>query len=254
MKKSYFFRKCSAYIIMIAALSVFSAVPVLANSPQMNWSGTTSIGAIVTDDTCPIIVENEVLTFDIQEFAKQHYKEIYEYLSYDSNVTAEYTFYNPANYAVSATLVFLFGAVPDYGYLYDSDFDTRTLNAGTEKYNIAINEETVEKTLHHTLTYFGSQFDLSKDISLLYDGLMEDKFYFPDIPVTRYTYIPKCVDTKTYDAASAAFVLSADPIILDMEEPDTNMFPAKEELKFCTSCFVIVCYIGRINFLPFDSF
>ncbi len=211
MKKGYFFRKCSIYVIMMSALSVFFAVPVSANSAQTKWRGTTSTGIIVTDTTCPVIVENEVLTFDIQEFPKQHYKEISEYLSYSGKVTATYTFYNPADYTVSATLVFPFGTVPDYGYLYDADLDTRVLDADTEKYDITIDGKTVEKKLRHTLTDFGSQFELSKDMALLHDGFMNDDFYDPDMPVTQYTYIPEGVDTETYDAASTAFVLSADP-------------------------------------------
>ena len=40
---------------------------------------------------------------------------------------------------------------------------------------------------------------------------MEDAFYSPDMPVTRYTYLPSGVDKETYNAADAAFVLSADP-------------------------------------------
>lgn len=210
MKNTYIFKKYFVYIVVVSILSVFFPAPVFANSAQTNWIGTTSTGAIVTDDTCPIVVEKEVLTFDIQEFPKQHYKDIAEYLSYSGKVTAEYTFYNPADYTVSATLVFPFGAVPDYGYLYDTQAETRILNADTEKYDITINGEPVEKKLRHTLTYFGSQFNLSKDMALLHDGFMEDDFYYPDMPVTRYTYVPEGVDTETYDAANAVFVLSAD--------------------------------------------
>lgn len=210
MKNTYIFKKCFAYIVMVSILAVSLPATVFANSAQMNWIGTTSTGAIMTDGTCPIVVEKEVLTFDIQEFPKQHYKDIAEYLSYSGKVTAEYTFYNPADCTVSATLVFPFGAVPDYGYLYDTQAETRILNADTEKYDININGEPVEKKLRHTLTYFGSQFELSKDMALLHDEFMEDDFYYPNMPVTRYTYIPEGVDTETYDAANAAFVLSAD--------------------------------------------
>lgn len=45
----------------------------------------------------------------------------------------------------------------------------------------------------------------------LHDGFMDDPFYSPDIPVTRYTYMPSDVDVETYNAANAAFLLSADP-------------------------------------------
>ena len=45
----------------------------------------------------------------------------------------------------------------------------------------------------------------------LHDGFMDDPFYSPDMPVTRYTYMPSDVDVETYNAANAAFLLSADP-------------------------------------------
>ena len=67
-----------------------------ANSAQTHWTGTTATGAIITNDECPIVVENENLTFDINEFPKQYYNESEDYLSYNGKVTAEYTFYNPA--------------------------------------------------------------------------------------------------------------------------------------------------------------
>jgi hypothetical protein len=46
---------------------------------------------------------------------------------------------------------------------------------------------------------------------MLHNGFMDDPFYSPDMPVTRYTYMPTDVDTETYRAANAAFILSADP-------------------------------------------
>lgn len=207
---SYFFRKSSIFIVIVLILSIFFTFQTLANSAKAYWSGTTTTGAIVNDDTCPLIVENEILTFDIQEFPKQYYEEIPEYLSYNGKVTAEYTFYNPSNYNVSATLLFPFGSIPDYGYMYDEETGERIVHADTEKYNIAVNGNIIEKTLRYTLTTPDTQFELSKDLALLYDGYMIDDFYNPDMPVIRYTYVPENVDLETYDAATAAFVISPD--------------------------------------------
>ena len=192
-------------------LSSMLNVPVSANSAQTHWRGTNSTGAIITGETCPIVVEHELLTFDINQFPEQHYREVNDYLAYTGKVTAEYTFHNPSDYTVDATLVFPFGAIPDYGHLQDNETGKRLLYSDTEKYDITVDGAAIEKTLRHTLMFWGDQFELDEDMAKLHDGFMVDPFYSPDMPVTRYTYMPSAVDTETYRAANAAFILSADP-------------------------------------------
>ena len=41
--------------------------------------------------------------------------------------------------------------------------------------------------------------DMAKPMTVL-----RDAFYSPDMPVTRYTYLPSGVDKETYNAADAA--------------------------------------------------
>ena len=77
-----------------------------ANSAQTRWKGMDASGVVVNGEAgeqCPIMVEQEVLAFDIPEFPKEYYSKKEDYLSYAAKVTAEYTFYNPAEYAVTAT-------------------------------------------------------------------------------------------------------------------------------------------------------
>jgi hypothetical protein len=107
--------------ILLLTILLTSAVPIqsFANSAQSWWSGTDSTGAIITDAECPLIVEQETLTFDISEFPQGHYSDSLEFHSYSGKVTAEYSFYNPTEYKVDATLVFPFGTAPDYGILFD---------------------------------------------------------------------------------------------------------------------------------------
>lgn len=201
--------------LAVASVCVLSfsllAVPASANSAQTQWRGTDATGAIVTGEDCPLVVEHELLTFDIAQFPESHYREVSDYLSYTGKVTAEYTFYNPSDYSVDATLVFPFGAIPDYGHLQDNETGKRLLYSDTEKYDITVDGAAIEKTLRHTLTFWGDQFELDEDMAKLHDGFMVDPFYSPDMPVTRYTYMPSAVDTETYRAANAAFILSADP-------------------------------------------
>ena len=184
-----------------------------ANSAQTQWEGVDSSGAIVTEENSPIIVEKEILTFDIQEFPSNHYNEVEEFLAYSGRVTAEYTFYNPADYSVTAKLRFPFGNAPDYVHIVDEDnlvYEWYPYNTDTEKYDITINGNAIEKTVRHTLTYPYAQFNLRKDMELLTDGYIEDEFYYPEQSVTKYTYQISGVDLGEYHAANVAFDVSAD--------------------------------------------
>ena len=208
MKNTKRFLSLSVVLLLMSSLL---AVPASANSAQSQWEGTNATGAIVTGEDCPIIVEHELLTFDIGQFPEQHYREVSDYLAYSGSVTAEYTFYNPADYSVNATLVFPFGAIPDYGLIRNSETDEMLRYSDTEKYDITVDGEAIDRTLRHTLFFWGDQFELDEDMANLHDGFMDDPFYSPDMPVTRYTYMPSDVDVETYNAANAAFLLSADP-------------------------------------------
>lgn len=209
--------------VVLLFLIVFSVTPVTlyANSAQSWWSGTDSTGAIVTDEECPLIVENELLTFDIEEFPQGHYSDLDEFLSYSGKVTAEYTFYNPTDYKVDATLVFPFGNMPDYGAVYDHETETYAYNADTDKYDIKVNGEPIPKVLRHTLSLNGAnakfilenelpKLVLDKDFPELESGYLKDSFYSPDLPVHKYTYLAKDVDVKTYSAADAAIYVNTD--------------------------------------------
>lgn len=195
----------------VLLMATMLAVPASANSAQMHWRGTDATGAIIADENCPLIVEHELLTFDIGQFPESYYREVSDYLAYSGSVTAEYTFYNPADYSVEATLVFPFGAIPDYGYIRDSETDEMLRYSDTEKYNITVDGKTIDRTLRHTLAFWGAQFELDEDMAKLHNGFMSDPFYSPDMPVTVYSFLPSNVDVETYRAATAAFTLSTDP-------------------------------------------
>ena len=199
------------FLIFIAIILLMSAcIPAHANSAQKHWQGVSSTGAIITDGNSPIVVEKELLTFDIQQFPYNYYSNIEEYLSYTGKVTAEYTFYNPSDYTVTARLLFPFGTEPTYASNYDMQTGTRHDHADTEKYDVTVNGEAIPKTLRYTLSKWGDQFELSEDLSLLHDGFVEDDFYSPDMPVTIYLYRVSGVDTQKYPAATVAFDITAD--------------------------------------------
>lgn len=194
-------------ILMTLVLSMSS---VYANSAQTRWSGTDSTGAIVLDEDSPIIVEKELLTFDIGEFPQSYYRDVNEFVAYSAKVTAEYTFYNPSDYTITATLAFPFGGTADYADLYDHELNKRLLNVDTEKYDVMVDGHPIEKQIRHTLMYYGGQFKLEEDLNKLHDGFMKDDFYSPELSVYKYTYSPKNVDLEKHPAASAAIKLTGD--------------------------------------------
>ena len=200
-----------ALALCLALLLPLLALPASANSAQSYWRGTTAAGALVTGEDCPLVVEKEVLTFDLEEFPQQYYNEAADYLAYPGRVRAQYTFHNPADYAVEATLVFPFGTRPDYGLIRDPETDQVLSDPGGRGYGVTADGQPVPVLLRHTYSPWGAQFDLDTDMARLHDGFLEDPFYRPDLPVTRYIYRPVGVDLDAYPAANAAFVWTGDP-------------------------------------------
>ena len=204
-------KKIAVAFLASLLLNLLLAVPIQANSAQRHWSGTDSTGALVKDKSCPLVVDKELLTFDVQEFPKNYYNSIEEFLAYTGKVTAEYTFRNPADYTVTATLVFPFGNLPHYGeYIYDSPTDKYIAVSDTEKYGVKVNGEPIDVAVHHTLKARGTPFSLDEDMPKLTDGYISDSFFRPDLPVWVQQYSVEGISAEN-QVATAAFVLREDP-------------------------------------------
>lgn len=164
-------------------LMTFVIFPVQANSAQKDWYGVDSMGTIVIGEDCPIEVKKEVLTFDISEFPSNYYLEKEDYLAYSGKVTAEYTFYNPTDLTITATLAFPFGSRPDYYLSFDDGSDDHDIS----KYDITINGKAVERTIRYTWNN-QNQFDISTDLPKISDEYLETDIYKPSTIVTKYSY------------------------------------------------------------------
>ena len=204
-------RKVITVIFTVLLLSAVFIQSTHANSAQRHWSGTDSTGSLIKDKNCPLAVDREVLTFDVQEFPKNYYSSAEEFLAYTGKVTAEYTFRNPADYTVTATLVFPFGNLPHYGeYIYDSPTDKYTAASDTEKYGVKVNGKPIEATVRHTLKDRGTPFSLNEDMPKLTNGYIADSFFRPDLPVWVQQYSVEGINPEN-QAATAAFVLREEP-------------------------------------------
>ena len=151
-----------------------------ANSAQTYWQGVTASGAIVTGENVPIVVESENLTFYINEVPTS-----YDYISdntkeYTTRVTAEYYFYNPSEYDVTATLVFPYGNVPFYRTSKD---------AVGKEYGVTINGESVDSQARYTYNRnYNYEFDYKVAINQVCDTYKADDFYSPNMTVYKYSY------------------------------------------------------------------
>ena len=75
-------RKVITVIFTVLLLSAVFVQSTHANSAQRHWSGTDSSGALVKDKSCPLAVDKELLTFDVQELPKNYYSGVEDFLAY----------------------------------------------------------------------------------------------------------------------------------------------------------------------------
>ena len=172
MKRNH---KIIALVCLLLMIPCFM-LPVSANSRAQEWYGTDGNGVIFADGDVPIEVTREILTFDINTLPYATYRDEETFLAYDSKVTAEYTFHNPTDMTVTATLLFPFGTHPEY-YRRGND---------TDKYGVMVNGEKINATLRHT--NFNDNFNAENDAGQLYDDYITDEIYSPDATVTKYIY------------------------------------------------------------------
>ncbi len=193
-------------VCVLCALLLTGTSPLLAyaNSAQSWFEGVDGNGVIMTDTESPIVVEKEVLTLDIQELPKSYYQDAEEYLAYSAKVTAEYTFYNPSDYTVTAKLLFPFGSVPNYAVDYIDDAGNDQLLDDVDKYEITVDGVPVERKIRHTLSNDMLGFEVEKDLPLVQDDFVEDDFYSPELMVTKYTFEVSGVQKNKYPAARVA--------------------------------------------------
>ncbi|MEI3129560.1 MAG: hypothetical protein V8S89_01410 [Oscillospiraceae bacterium] len=159
-------------------------------------AGTDGTGAVVTGESCPIVVDKELLTFDVQEFPEQYYPDTTA-LAYTGKVTAEYIFRNPADYTVTATLVFPLGNPPHYGeYIYDHATGQPVDVSDTLKYGVTLDGKPVEAIVRHTLKARHTTFSLDEDLPKLADSSLSDSFFNPDLPVWVQRYSVTGIDEE----------------------------------------------------------
>ncbi|MDE7454186.1 MAG: hypothetical protein K2N22_07255 [Clostridia bacterium] len=178
MKSKSFNLKIGAIGLSLALATGIAAIPAVtasANSAQKDWYGSSTSGMFVADENCPVVVESETLTFDINTFPHNYYYGQEDFAGYDAKVTAHYNFHNPADYDVNMTLAFPFGEYPSYlGDHLDEN----------AKYAVTADGEKVESSIRHTLSV--GTFNAEKDVAKILNDYRDDEFFKYDTPVHYY--------------------------------------------------------------------
>ena len=188
--------------LLIFALCVILALApaVSANSGPTWWEGTAVTGLTVTGAQCPIVVEQEQLTFDIEQFPVEYYENESAFADHAARVTAAYTFWNPTDTDVTMQLLFPFGTAPQYA---------PTGRMLPDSYAVTVDGEPVEAVLRHSLSW--GEFDMAEDSARLREDFTAHDFYYPELPVTKYIFQPSGVDWEQLDVLRAKLRLDTDP-------------------------------------------
>lgn len=234
-------------LLGILLIAVLLTGMVFANAAQTWWEGVDGSGVIVTDETSPIVVEKEILTFDLQEFPKEDYDASENISQYRGAVTAEYTFYNPSEYTVTAKLLFPFGIQPSYA---------GSLGSMEDCYGVYVDGEAVPCTLRHSITTGYDQFSLDKDLDRLSDEYMEGTWVRQDTPVTKYTFEVDGTGGQRGGSVTAAFWMNTDTEDRWLFAPNQSGYHAEDDGTVEVSSWVwdgrtmVVYVIGQ----DFDQF
>lgn len=181
MKKRYVIISCILAVLTLTSTPVMRAE---ANSAPSYWMGRDILGAYVTDEDIPIIVERERLTLDIHDFPKEYDSSLEEWKTYSSKVTAEYTFYNPSDLDIKVTLNFPFGSAPSYlpdEYLYGEEGERYD---DIDRYEITADGIPVDRKLRHTYWQY-NEFRIDQDLKKL---SAEREGFREDTPMQIYRY------------------------------------------------------------------
>ncbi len=183
-------------LIMLICCTV---LPVAANSAQKDWNGRDESGVMTTDGECPLVVEAEVLTFDLGEFPSFHLPSKEDLEKYTGTVSAEYTFFNPSDMTVTTQMAF---PMADTFQTYPRDY---------ADYRITVDGEPVSTEMRHTLSYYNTDFSVETDLPRLLDDYIEDDFFTEDVEVKEYTITISGLNYQTHKNGQSKYALDIDP-------------------------------------------
>lgn len=185
----------SAALVGVFGAGAINKTEVYANSAQRYWRGSNSFGVVSADGDCPLEVESEKLTFNVDSLPDIYGKNG----DYNASVTAEYNFCNHTDMEVTANLIFPYvtaTAVDYYG-------DFKALPKG----KILINGKTAD--VKDRFTYCPSVYEFNlTDLKKVRDFYDESGFFKRGLPVTRYSFTVTELDETGKNSPYAAIKIS----------------------------------------------
>ena len=151
-----------------------------ANSANPVWEGVSSAG-VVSGGQTPIVVEKEVLTFDLSALPS----DTYNYEENCGSVVAEYTFYNPSEYDITATL--------DFPFIFSYNADEPKIQTDSEGfvsqmggYGTTVNGNAVPVKMRYTHAPYKMMNEFSEeDVERVRAAIEKEQFFSDGLPVKR---------------------------------------------------------------------
>ena len=162
-------------------------MPIHALREMEYWQGMDSTELLFMDKNSPIVVNKETITYDYFEMSKPTYDSKKELLENKNQITLDYELYNPTDETITTTLAYPLGEALDINLVIDIT-GTLYFYQDTEKYDVTVNGESVEKQLRHTIVRETEQYPYRFSEEDILDEMIESEFYYPELPVTIYSF------------------------------------------------------------------
>ncbi len=187
------FIKNALVLCLTLILLTLAACPlVYAGGPQISYGSYSSM-PISKNENTQIVIKKAMLTFDVSEFPKDSYTDAETALGYTGKVTSQVLLYNPSPSAVTTKVLVPMGNLPDYFSSTEKPFNS-VWNDDVKSSNVVVNGSPIEFKIRHTY---------KRDAELIYDEFVEDSFFSPELPVTKYTFKASGLADDAYDATAS---------------------------------------------------
>lgn len=181
-------------LISFLTLCFFISFGFTCYSPTAHTNTFASESIYDVNNSSFSVIDRKI-TFDIRSLPEKAYESAGDFLLYDAKVTATYTYKNHTNMDITTKLFLPVTQIPDYGILFDEDFNALYPD-NLNKHSVSINNALSTTVLRHTLPETNAMYDYH----LSSENLPKDNFIASpyninkDTPVIKLTYLLENTD------------------------------------------------------------
>ena len=138
------------------------------NAAEKNYfSNGMDISDIIFEENNPLLLQSKELIFNISDLPMNND-------NYTSHLIENYSFYNPTSQVIKTS------------FLLSLPYNSYNQNENIDQFLIQINQENVDKTLHHTLNrYF---YDIIHQKEYINENIIQNEFFNLNTKIYKYTY------------------------------------------------------------------